>query len=146
MPSNNRNITRIDPEEGTPGYEVRVMRRGKSFNRFFADNSTGGKRKALHAARDFRDELEVKYRNYTRKELAEIKTKRNSSGIVGVRMAKEVDTRGPNELEYAYWVAQWSPKPGVRRTARFSINKYGEEKAFKLACRARQRGLREMQS
>lgn len=146
MPKANRNITRIDSVDGaTYGYEVRIMRRGQSFCKFFGDERAGGKRKALTAAREFRDGIEVKHRNYTRKEIAKIKSKRNTSGIVGVRLASETDSRGPNELVYSYWVAQWSPKPGLRRTARFSINKYGEDKAFKMACKARERGLREMQ-
>ena len=75
-----------------------------------------------------------------RKEIAQIKSVRNTSGTVGVRMSVEVDRRGPEELVYTYWVAQWSPEPGVRKTRRFSINKHGDAKAFKLAVKARRDG------
>lgn len=147
---NNHNITRIDinPGEGlagTHGFEVRLMRKGKTFHKFFGDPAYGGKRKALAAAREYRDELLAAHPKQSRREIAKIKSSRNSSGKVGIRLSEEVDRRGPNELVYRYWVAQWSPKPGVRRTRRFSVNKYGEEKAYNMALRARQKGLREME-
>ena len=87
MPNKNRNITRIDidPGEGkagTHGYEVRFMRRGQTFEKFFGDSVYGGKRKALTAARDHRDELEREHPHYSRKEVAQIKSSRNTSGIV----------------------------------------------------------------
>ncbi len=150
MTGKNRNISRIDISPGvglagTHGYEVRVMRRGKSFHKFFGDNAFGGKRKALAAAREYRDELVAQHPPRSLKEVAKRKSSRNSSGTVGIRLSEEVDRRGPNELVYQYWVAQWSPKPGVRRTRRFSVNKYGDEKAYRMALRARQKGIREME-
>ncbi|MCA9033798.1 MAG: AP2 domain-containing protein [Planctomycetaceae bacterium] len=144
----NKNITRIDIETagvGTHGYEVRVMRRGKAFHKFFNDRKFGGKRKALAAAREYRDELVARLPVQSRKALAKVKSSRNTSGIVGVRLSEEVDRRGPNELVYHYWVAQWSPRPGVRRTRRFSVEKYGDEEAFRLAMKARRAGMREME-
>lgn len=150
MKNNGRNITRIDIDPGdgkigTHGYEVRFMRRGEKFEKFFGDSACGGKRKALAAARQYRDELEAQFPPYSRKEVAEIKSKRNTSGIVGVRLAEEVDRRWPNEPVYLYWVAQWSPKPGVRKTKRFSVDKYGEEDALRLAMKARKDGVKQME-
>ena len=48
----NAGISRIDqPEKRTFGFFVRLMRKGKIHNAFFADKSHGGKRHALEAAR-----------------------------------------------------------------------------------------------
>ena len=147
---NNQNITRIDIDEGpgragTHGYEVRLMRRGQTFHKFFGDSSSGSKRKALAAARVYRDVLKATHQPYSRKEVAQLKSIRNTSGTVGIRLSEEVDRRGPNELVYLYWVAQWSPKSGVRKTRRFSVTKYGEEEAFRLAQKARRDGLKSME-
>jgi len=121
------------------------MRRGHVFEKLFSDGPLGGKRKALAAARDYRDQLEEEYPHYSRKEIARIKSERNSSGTVGVRLSQEADARWPSQPVYLYWVAQWSPSPGVRKTKRFSVNKYGADKAYKLALAARRKGVREME-
>jgi hypothetical protein len=34
---------------------------------------------------------------------------------------------------YAYWVAEWSPEPGKKKQARFSVGKWGEEGAERKA-------------
>ena len=147
MAHKERNISRIDIDEpngrvGTHGYEVRVMRRGESHCRFFGDTAFGGKRKALAAARVWRDEIVSAHAGFSRKEIAEQVTVRNTSGIVGVRRSVETDKRWPEELVYVYWVAQWSPAPGVRKTRRFSVEKYGEEQAMQMAIKARQEGMK----
>lgn len=121
------------------------MRRGYVFEKFFSDGVYKGKRKALAAAREHRDQLEEEYPHYSRKEVARIKSERNTSGTVGVRLCQEKDARWPSKPVYLYWVAQWSPAPGVRKTKRFSVNKYGDEKAYKLALAARRKGVREME-
>jgi len=150
MTKANRNITRIDIDPGhgkagTHGYEVRFMRQGRKFEKFFGDGICGGNRNALVAARKYRDELEIKYPRTSRKKVAQTKSKRNTSGLVGVRHAEEVDRRWPNEPVYHYWVAQWSPTPGTRKTRRFSVEKYGEEEAFRLAVKARKDGVKRME-
>ncbi|TWT76249.1 AP2 domain protein [Planctomycetes bacterium CA13] len=143
--SANRNITRID-RDNSGGFLVRVMRKGKKTSKFFSDSENGGKRKALIAAKAFRDELETKMKGYSAKELSKIMRSNNTSGVVGVRLVEEVDTRWPSQPTYLYWVAQWSPEKGVRRTKRFSVEKYGDEKAYELAVKARKRGVAAMKS
>ena len=118
-----------------------MQRRGKKTEKFFSDNGFGGQRGALNAAKDFRDELEDSSRKYTVKELAKNPSKRNKSGIVGVRLHKQIDTRGDYEYHYWYWVAQWTDGHGRRRTRSFSVHTYGEEKAKKLAQAARRQGV-----
>lgn len=140
----NRNITRIQ-RKTTGGYLVRVTRKGKLHSAFFSDDDYG-KRGSLLAAREHRDELEGKLKGYSPKQLAKRERSNNTSGVPGVRLVEETDHRWESKPTYQYWVAQWSPKKGVRRTRRFSVQKYGYEKAKKLAIKARNKGVAEMES
>ena len=145
----NRNISRIDISTSTGkethGWEVRFHRRGEKVEKFFADRKFGGKNKALAEARKFRDQQEKKLPPLTRKERAQILHGRNTSGEVGVRWQQKSVVKG--DTEYTYWVAcaTWCPKAGVRKTRSFSCLKYGEDKAWELAVKARQKGLKEME-
>ena len=140
-----RNISRIETTSSTGkkygGWEVRMQRRGKKTEKFFSDNGFGGKRGALAAAKKFRDELEARQRKYTVKELAQNPSKRNKSGVVGVRLHQQKDVRGDYEYQYWYWVAQWTDGHGRRRTKSFSVHQHGDEEAYRLACEARRRGV-----
>jgi hypothetical protein len=71
------------------------------------------------------------------------KSKRNSSGVVGVfRAEKESCGR-----VYAYWVVRWSPlnsdENGIKQ---FSVLKYGEEKAKYLAIEFRELMIKKLNS
>ena len=140
-----RNISRIETYSQSGkmygGWEVRMQRRGKKTEKFFSDNKHGGKREALKAAKEFRDALEKKSRKYTVKELASKPSKRNKSGVVGVRLHHQKDTRGDYIYYYWYWVAQWTDGRGRRRTKSFSVHTYGDEEAYRLACEARRKGV-----
>jgi len=140
----NRNISRIDRETVGSGYLVRVMRKGKRASQFFPDAEYGGKRKALVAAKKQRDLFEQKMRGYTAKQLSQKERSNNTSGIVGIRRVDETDYRWESKPTYGYWVAQWSPKKGVRKTKRYSVEKYGEDEAYRLAVLARKRGVASM--
>ncbi len=147
MPRKNprRNISRIEQysRSGTEhsGWEVRIQRRGKRIEKFFADNAHRGKRAALQAAKAFRDSMEQELKPYTVKELAKSPSIRNKSGIVGVRRSVHTDIRGNYEFMYAFWVAQWTDGKGRRRTRSFSVDRHGEEQAFRMALQARQNGV-----
>lgn len=142
-----RNISRIETEGRNGrvygGWEVRMQRRGRRVEKFFSDRIYGGRRKALAAAREFRDHLEETMKGYTVRELSRQPSRRNRSGVVGVRLHKQVDVRGAFEYHYWYWVAQWTDAKGRRRTRSFSVHNYGDEEAFRLAREARQQGLAE---
>ena len=140
----NRNISRIDRETTSGGYLVRVTRKGKLTWKYFYDSEHGGKRKALQAAKKHRDTLETRLKAYSSKELARKERSNNTSGTVGVRLAVEADPRWPSNPEYEYWIAQWSPRKGVRRTKRFSVEKYGYDEAYRLAVKARRQGVASM--
>ena len=141
--NSNRNIIRLD-RQTTGGYLVRVTRKGKMRSGYFEDKEYGGKRKALLAAREYRDELESKHKSLTSKQLAKRVRSNNTSGEPGVRYVEEVDQRWDSKPCYGYWIAQWSPRKGVRKTRRFSVLKYGDDEAYRLAVQARRKGVAEM--
>ncbi|MGI9518133.1 MAG: AP2/ERF family transcription factor [Pirellulaceae bacterium] len=140
-----RNISRIDmySASGTPhgGWEVRMQRRGRKYEKFFADGRHGGRRKALQAAKYYRDELEQRLKPWTVRELSRKPSARNTSGIVGVRKAYQVEESDDYVYTYTFWIAQWTDGKGKRKTRSFSVDKYGDEEAFRLAAQARSNGV-----
>lgn len=134
--SGHKGISRIDSETNkTHGWYVRVQFLGTTHAKFFSDSAHGGEQKALQKA--------VKHRNSIERELGKPRTdrtitavsSRNTSGVQGV---KRVAKAGG----YAYEVT-WSPAPGQVHRTTVSIKKYGEDEAFRRACRIRQQKERE---
>ena len=142
-----RNISRLQrvSESGkvTGGWSMRIQRRGKKTEEFFSDTRYGGKRKALVAAQQRRDDIEYGSSHYSAEERADHPSSRNRSGMVGVRLHQQKDIRGEYEYSYWYWVAQWTDGRGRRRTRSFSIHSHGDEEAYNLACEARLKGLKQ---
>ena len=138
----NRGISRIDqPEKRTHGFFVRLQRGGITHNAFFADQSCGGKRRALRAARKYFRVLEKKYRPMTRQRWAEMSRRKGKSGIIGVQRAV---IKRPGQPRRVYWQANWSPSPYVIRRRTFSVRKFGERTAKALAIMARRIGVQTM--
>jgi hypothetical protein len=137
-----RGISRIDQRaKRTHGFFVRLQRKGFTHNAFFADQSCGGKRRALRAAQKHFRVLEKKYQPMTRKRWAEMPRRKGKSGIIGVQRAV---VRHPGQRRRAYWQANWSPRPHVVRRRSFSVRKFGERKAKALAIMARRIGVQTM--
>ena len=137
MPSRTYAIARIDlPDAGTHGWQVRLQRRGVKYAKYFADRVFGGEQESFEQAEQWRDRL---LRQMKRKETVRVcsRSVRNSSGVVGV---SKVTVVAANGLEYQFWQATWSPEKGKRRCVKFSVKRYGEERAFELAVEARERG------
>lgn len=118
---------------GTHGWQVRLCRGGKRLSKFFSDRRCGGPDAALQAAITFRDQLLKRLPQPQRAGAAGKLTRRNVSGVVGV--SRIVVRSG--SASYEFWQATWSPSPGVRKRVKFSIRRYGDERAFELACEAR---------
>ena len=66
-----------------------------------------------------------------------LKTMRNSSGVVGVRLANATRSRNGHDYPDWRWVAFW---PGCAQSSGigWSVNNYGDGRAFVSACLARQ--------
>ena len=141
-PRANYGITRIDqPEKKNHGFYVRITHRGKTHQKYFPDKSSGGKTKALKLAKEFRDGLLKKMPKYKQEAAARKKRKALKSGVVGVTHV--VSKVGENK-EYQYWQAAWADENGKRRTAKFSISRYGKEKALDMAVKARAKAVRDV--
>ena len=136
------NYLRTNGEPAASGYMVRFIRRGKRYQNYFGDSAHGGAKKALIAARKHRDEIEPTIRTYTPAELAKRLSAKNTSGTAGVRWAERVITKNKKKYTFHFAVASWSVA-GQRKSKAFSAGKYGEDKAWELATKARKAGLKE---
>ena len=67
----------------------------------------------------------------------DLKTSRNTSGVVGVRLADATRNRGGIVYPDWRWVAFWSGCPNTGGVG-WSVKRYGDDKAFLCACLARQ--------
>ena len=132
-------ISRIDlPLMKTHGWQIRLRRQGKLFSKFFSDRKHGGVEEALTIARAYRNELIKSLPDPVRAGAEGKMTRRNVSGVVGVsRIVIKSGLR-----RYEFWQATWSCESGVRKRMKFSVRRYGEDRAFELACVARKNGER----
>ena len=135
----NKGISRIDSEAcRTYGWYVRARFNGKVISKLFSDQKYGGKAKALMKARRFyKRNLEKLIRENT--DLATdklpVKTivsqnRRNNTGIVGVQ---KIVRHNPGGSTYQAYRVNWTDKKGKSRTRFFSIDKLGNQAAFKQA-------------
>ncbi|MCK7594747.1 AP2/ERF family transcription factor [Pseudomarimonas salicorniae] len=126
--------SRVDrPANGAVGWLMRIRRGDTFIQEFFSDAAYGGKRASQRAARDRYSELAATLPPPKTSEGA--MSVRNSSGVVGVRLAREgTDAAGEPRESY---VASWREN-GRDRTVRFSCSAFGKRKAFQLACLARE--------
>jgi hypothetical protein len=60
----------------------------------------------------------------------------NTTGVAGVD--RRVDSHGS-----AHWRARWHDLDGKSKSKWFSVSKYGEDEAFRLACETREAALKE---
>ncbi|HLA63420.1 MAG TPA: hypothetical protein VK610_03275 [Rhodothermales bacterium] len=138
-----KGVIRID-SHSTHGWQVRVYRQGKTHSRLFSDRKHGSRAAAFDAARAYREELEAAVAAMpaapTPRRL--IRSNRsNLTGVVGISRTFKRDRKGGLHEVYA---VSWNPEPGVARGASFSIEKYGEDTAFKMACKLRWEKMREI--
>ncbi len=135
--NDNYALARIDlPGASTHGWQVRLQRRGVKYAKFFGDRVFGSSLHALHAARTWRNHLLQKFDESEQARICKRST-RNRSGVVGVSRVRVVT----NGVSYEFWQATWSPEPGRRRCVKYSIRRYGDREAFRLAVLARKDGV-----
>jgi len=123
-------------------YRIRISRNKEPIQEYFF----GGVKRTEAAARalaiqrwkEIRKSLPV----IGRVAFAQIERRKSRTGIVGVRRTTQI-VKGH---EYDFWEAWWSDRRHNRRSKRFSVNKYGEDKAKELAVKSRRHGLAELAS
>jgi len=139
-----RNIRRIDNDlNRTYAWVVQVQRDYKKTVKMFTDNRYGGKRKALNAAIEFRDQLISSDTHHYHLKKRNVVRRNNSSGVAGVGRYEAIDNPNTNHRR-VFWLAMWDDEYGVRRQKRFSVLLYGEDKAKKLAIAERKKKLKEV--
>ena len=133
-------IYRVDsPKNGTYAWIVVLTRNRESFRKHFTDGVHGGREQALAAAIGYRDEIVARFAPLKRSEYVSVLRKNNTSGFPGVRLNRDA------ESQPLYWAASWVPQAGAKaKVVKFSVAKYGFERARELAVRARADGVAQM--
>lgn len=123
-------------------WRVSLRRRGRKMVKNFSDKKCGGRHQALRCAKEYRDWIIKNNPPLSRIEFASILRKNNQSGVTGVCLI-ECEHRLGNGARRAaqYWEAIWPTTPGRHVKKRFSISAYGMERAFQMACAARNTGM-----
>lgn len=140
---NNKGLSRID-SDSTHGWFVRGYKNNKTYSKLFSDKKYGSKAGALKAARKFRDELFEELQEIPddpRSRRVVTKDSRNSTGVLGVSRTTKRTTSGGVTESYS---VTWRPEPGVQKCSSFSIRKYGEKEAFRLAVALRKEKMAEI--
>jgi len=140
-------ISRVDNEVSrTHGWLVTIQRRGVIYRKHFSDGVFGGKQKSFNAAKGYRDEVIENFPPFSMREYSNIVKKNNRSGVVGVCRYCASETRDmPEEKQRWFWVASWPLPDGRRKRVKFSVKKYGEDGAFKMALKARKDALKKLE-
>lgn len=130
----------MDYEKAYDGWFVRYTRDGVTFRQTFPDSKYGSPEASLEAAKEWHDEAKTLLPPLNRKEFAELKKRNNTSGHVGVHRSHQIK----NGRKLYHWVASWSPAKGAQKSRRFSVLKYGEEEAKRLAIEAREEAIKNL--
>ena len=137
-----RNIIRVDHEASrTHAWRVTLQRHNDIVVKTFSDSIHGGKRKALKAAVEYRDELLRRHSPYAHAIWVRTRLRRNNtSGIPGVgRYEERTNPNTGNTREF--WLASWVNEHGASRKRKFTVSCYGERHAKRLAVAERERQL-----
>ena len=138
-----KGISRID-SGSTHGWFIRGYRNGKTYSKLFSDRKNGGKGKAQKLAKAYRDELIAELEAIPKKPRRRrivTSDSRNTTGELGVSRTTKI---GPNGTTHECYSVTWRPEPKTQKCTSFSIKKYGEKKAFKLAVDFRRARMREI--
>lgn|GEM_PF-1773526 len=106
------------------------------YAKYFGNRVYGSHQNAFLVAKEWRNLLLKKIKEGEKARIC-TRSSRNRSGVVGVSQV----TGLINGAEYRFWQATCSPSPGRRRCVKFSVMRYGDQVAFRLAVKAREKGI-----
>jgi hypothetical protein len=118
-------------------YRVSLCRAGQTVWQLFREREHGSARKALEAARQWRDRMAHELEPETKQAFSERLTPTNTSGQPGVYLRRQIVHRNGKEYEYVHWQAQSPAGAKPWRSRSFSIDRYGYDGAYELAVQAR---------
>jgi len=144
--SGHKGVSRIDsPEKKMHGWYVRVMFNGQARSKFISDKSNGGKEEALRRAVECRYELERELGRPRTDHVVVGHNPRNRGGVTGVRKAvKKYRGKDGTVYENEVYEVTWNAGRERRGRTSVSIRKYGELRAFRMACAIRREKERQM--
>lgn len=144
--SGHKGVSRIDsPRKKMHGWYVRVRFNHETRSKFIPDRAHGGKEAALEKAVECRNEMERELGKPRTDWVVVGSNPRNEHGVAGVRRAvkKYKGKDGTVYLNEVYEVS-WNAGRESRGRTSVSIRKYGELRAFRMACAIRREKEREM--
>ncbi len=144
--SGHKGISRIDcPERKTVGWYVRVRLNKVTKSKFISDSVHGGKEAALEKAVECRNQLEQELGKPRTDWVVVGENPRNKSGVVGVRRAvKKYKGKDGKVYENEVFEVSWNVGREKKGRTSVSIRKYGELRAFRMACAIRREKERQM--
>jgi len=135
--SGHKGVSRVDSaKRKSHGWLVRVRFKGENRSGFFTDSTHGGKEKSLREAVRFRNALEREMGKPRTDRTLIVQPPQKTTGVPGVK-------RTLKEGADVYEVT-WCPRPNVVSRTSVSVAKYGEEQAFRRACRIRKSKERDL--
>jgi hypothetical protein len=129
-------ITRLKVARNAWYWAVHFKRRGKLHSKRFYDLKFGGSNKARAAAMSWRDRQLAATKTLSYREFHQQKRSNNTSGVPGVHFVKSA--RQPQ----GSWQAKITLPDGRKPTKGFSVRRFGNQEAFKLAVAARRQMLK----
>ena len=119
------------------GYQVRVVRKGVERSRYFSHKRYGGKRKALKAAMEWRDEIRMKYPEKAKRPVL------SNTGIRGVSRTVKFDKR--RGITYLSYSVHFKNPDGTPNNKTFFVGDVNEvsDKEEQKALRAAKKFRRE---
>ena len=144
--SGHKGVSRIDsPAKKMHGWYVRVRFSNKTMSKFVPDRLHGGREEALAAAVECRDEMERKLGKPRTDWVIVGSNPRNERGVAGVRRAvKKYKGKDGKIYENEVYEVSWNAGREKKGRTSVSIRKYGEARAFRMACAIRREKERQM--
>jgi hypothetical protein len=122
---------------GASRFRIVINHNSEIIQEYFYFGANRTEKEAEKAAKKRWREIRKKIPVMTKRRFREVLRKPTASGIPGVIRI----TANSRDHEYDVWKANWTSRSGARRSRQFSINKYGEKKAKRLAIQTRQEEL-----
>ena len=144
--SGHKGISRIDsPQKKMHGWYVRVRYNKETKSKFVTDRQHGGREAALKAAVECRDEMERELGKPRTDWVVVGRNPRNPLGVAGVRRAvKKYKGKDGKIYENEVFEVSWNAGREKKGRTSVSIRKYGELRAFRMACAIRREKERQM--
>jgi hypothetical protein len=138
-----KGISRID-SGSTHGWFVRAYRNNKTYSKLISDSKFESKEHALKEAIKVRDQFNKQIAKITKRPSKRRIVKSDSRNLTGELGVSRTSKKAVNGNYYESYTVSWRPKPGVQKSTSFSIRKFGDEKALKMAIEHRRKMMKKI--